>query len=215
MKIGIIGCGGMGTTHYLSLRALAEQEGVEVTCIAECRKEFLDKAASYFPNARTYEYGMDLIKNEELDIVHICLPSYMHAEHAIAALEKGMNVFVEKPVCLTEEDCQALLDAEKRSGKKVMVGQVVRSFKEYKFLKEAYDSGRYGKLKSMVMQRISGDVRWGFENWFQDEKKSGSVVLDLHVHDLDFIRYMLGEPKSMDVKATEFPSGMVNQIVAS
>ena len=215
MKIGIIGCGGMGTTHYLSLRALAEQEGVEVTCIAECRKEFLDKAASYFPNARTYEYGMDLIKNEELDIVHICLPSYMHAEHAIAALEKGMNVFVEKPVCLTEEDCQALLDAEKRSGKKVMVGQVVRSFKEYKFLKEAYDSGRYGKLKSMVMQRISGDVRWGFENWFQDERKSGSVVLDLHVHDLDFIRYMLGEPKSMDVKATEFPSGMVNQIVAS
>lgn len=67
----------------------------------------------------------------------------------------------------------------------------------------------------MVMQRISGDVRWGFENWFQDERKSGSVVLDLHVHDLDFIRYMLGEPKSMDVKATEFPSGMVNQIVAS
>lgn len=59
-----------------------------------------------------------------------------------------------------------------------MVGQVVRSFKEYKFLKEAYDSGRYGKLKSMVMQRISGDVRWGFENWFQDERKSGSVVLD-------------------------------------
>lgn len=58
-------------------------------------------------------------------------------------------------------------------------------------------------------------MRWGFENWFQDERKSGSVVLDLHVHDLDFIRYMLGEPKSMDVKATEFPSGMVNQIVAS
>lgn len=78
MKIGIIGCGGMGTTHYLSLRALAEQEGVEVTCIAECRKEFLDKAASYFPNARTYEYGMDLIKNEELDIVHI-LSSELHA----------------------------------------------------------------------------------------------------------------------------------------
>ena len=169
MKIGIIGCGGMGTTHYLSLRALAEQEGVEVTCIAECRKEFLDKAASYFPNARTYEYGMDLIKNEELDIVHICLPSYMHAEHAIAALEKGMNVFVEKPVCLTEEDCQTLLEAEKRTGKKVMVGQVVRSFEEYKFLKDAYDTKKYGRLKSMVMQRISGDVRWGFENWFHDE----------------------------------------------
>ena len=55
MKIGVIGCGGMGTTHYLSLRALSEQEGVEVTCLSDCRKEFLDKAAAYFPNARTYE----------------------------------------------------------------------------------------------------------------------------------------------------------------
>ena len=215
MKIGVIGCGGMGTTHYLSLRALSEQEGVEVTCLSDCRKEFLDKAAAYFPNARTYEYGMDLIKNEDLDIVHICLPSYLHAGHAVAALEKGMNVFVEKPVCLTEEDCQTLLEAEKRTGKKVMVGQVVRSFEEYKFLKEAYDTKKYGRLKSMVMQRISGDVRWGFEDWFHDEKRSGSVVLDLHVHDLDFLRYMLGEPDSFDVKATAFPSGMINQIITS
>ena len=68
----------------------------------------------------------------------------------------------------------------------------------------------------MVMQRISGDVRWGFENWFQDEKKSGSVVLDLHVHDLDFIRYMLGEPEQHGCeRRRQFPSGMVNQIVAS
>lgn len=62
MKIGVLDGGGMGTTHYLSLRALSEQEGVEVTCLSDCRKEFLDKAAAYFPNARTYEYGMDLIK---------------------------------------------------------------------------------------------------------------------------------------------------------
>ena len=94
-----------------------------------------------------------------------------------------------------------------------MVGQVVRSFEEYKYLKEAYDTEKFGKLKSITMERISGDVKWGFEDWFHNEEKSGSVVLDLHVHDLDFLRYMLGEPDSFQVKASRFESGMINHII--
>lgn len=215
MKIGVIGCGGMGTTHYLSLKELSSQMDVEVTALADCRKEFLDKAAAHFPEAKTYEYGMDLIENEELDVVHICLPSYLHVSHAVAAMEKGINVFVEKPVCLTQEDADKILETEKRTGVKAMVGQVVRCFDEYRYLKQVYDNQTYGKLKSIVMQRVSGDTTWGFEDWFHDEQRSGSVVLDLHVHDLDFLRYMLGEPDSFDVKATAFPSGMINQIITS
>lgn len=215
MKIGVIGCGGMGTTHYLSLKALSSQMDVEVVALADCRKEFLDRAAAYFPKARTYSYGMELIEKETLDVLHICLPSYLHVSHAVAAMEKGMNVFVEKPVCLTEEDAKLILETEKKTGVKAMVGQVVRSFEEYKYLKEVFDKKTYGKLNSVILQRISGDVRWGFEDWFHDEKRSGSVVLDLHVHDVDFLRYMLGEPDSFDVKAVAFESGMINQIITS
>ena len=215
MKVGVIGCGGMGTTHYLALKALSAQMDVEVVALADCRKEFLDKAASYFPEARTYQYGMELIEEETLDVLHICLPSYLHVSHAVAAMEKGMNVFVEKPVCLTEEDAKLILEAEKKTGVKAMVGQVVRSFEEYKYLKEIFDKKTYGKLNSVILQRISGDVCWGFEDWFHDEKRSGSVVLDLHVHDVDFLRYMLGEPDSFDVKAVAFESGMINQIITS
>lgn len=215
MKVGVVGCGGMGTTHYLSLKALSSQMDLEVIALADCRKEFLDKASSYFPEARTYEFGMDLIEKEQLDIVHICLPSYLHVSHAVAAMEKGMNVLVEKPVCLTREDAQLILETEKRTGVKAMVGQVVRSFDEYRYLKQVYENKTFGNLKSIVMQRISGDVRWGFEDWFHDEEKSGSVVLDLHVHDLDFLRYMLGEPDSFDVRATAFDSGMINQIITT
>ena len=116
MKIGLIGCGGMGTTHNLSLKALSGKMDVEVTALADCRQEFLERAAKQWPGAKTYTTGMELLREEELDAVHICLPSYLHAEHAIAAMEKGMDVFLEKPVCLTREDCSRLLEVQKKTG---------------------------------------------------------------------------------------------------
>ena len=93
MKVGVIGCGGMGTTHYLSLKVLSSQMDVEVVALADCREEFLQKAAAEFPEARTYTYGMELIERENLDAVHICLPSYLHTEHAVAAMKRGRMSF--------------------------------------------------------------------------------------------------------------------------
>ena len=215
MKIGLIGCGGMGTTHNLSLKELSKRKDVQVVALADCRPEKLAQAAELWPEAHLYEFGEALLQQETLDAVDICLPSYLHVEHALMALEKGIHVFVEKPVCLTAADCQRLLDAQQASGCKVMVGQVLRSAAEYRFLKDAFDEGRYGSLHSIVMQRISGDVIWGFEDWFHNESKSGSVVLDLHLHDLDFLRWMLGEPDSFSCQAAALNSGMVNQIFVS
>lgn len=215
MKLGLIGCGGMGTTHNLSLKALSARKDVQVVAIAECREEFREKAAKLWPDARLYQWGMDLIEQESLDAADICLPSYEHTRHAVAAMEHGMNVFVEKPVCLTEQDCQMLLDTQSKTGRKVMVGQVLRSADEYRYLKEVFDSKRYGALKSLVMQRIGGDVAWGYQDWFHDETCSGSVVLDLHVHDLDFLRFLIGEPDEISCKATTFKDGMINQIITN
>ena len=202
----------MGTTHNLALKALSSKMDVEVTALADCRSEFLEKAAAQWPNARLYKTGTELLQTESLDSVHICLPSYLHTDHAVEAMDRGFHVFVEKPVCLTEEEAKRLLDAKERNRVQVMVGQVVRSSDEYRYLKDCYETGRYGELKSITMQRISGDAAWGFEDWFHKEDRSGSVVLDLHVHDLDFLRYLLGEPDSFDVRATALASGMINQI---
>lgn len=213
MKIGILGCGGMGTTHCLALKALSEKLDIEVVALADCREEFLEKAFAYWPNARKYALGMDLLHSEELDSVHICLPSYLHVEHSLEAMARGMNVFIEKPVCLTEQDCKRLLEAKEKCSGKVFVGQVVRFFDEYAYLKEVYDSRQLGHLKSIVLQRLSGDVTWGFEDWFHQEEKSGTVVLDLHVHDVDFLRYLLGEPDDVDVAASRNSNGMVTHII--
>lgn len=110
MKVGVIGCGGMGTTHYLSLKALTAIMDLEVVALADSRQEFLEKAQACFPDARVYYNGIELIEKESLDMLHICLPSYLHAEHAIAAMEKKINVFVEKPLCLTNEDAFAVAE---------------------------------------------------------------------------------------------------------
>ncbi|AEV29362.1 putative dehydrogenase [Sphaerochaeta pleomorpha str. Grapes] len=215
LKIGLIGCGGMGSTHNKALKALSQDHAVAVVALADCRKDFLDKAKELWPEATTYSMGFDLIDKEEIDAVHICLPSYLHTDHAIQAMEKGLGVLIEKPVCITEEDCSRLLDAQKRTGAKVMIGQVLRFFEEYKYLKQITETDFYGKLQSIEMGRKGGDVLWGFEDWFHDEKKSGSVMLDLHVHDVDFLQYLLGIPSSISVKAEKLSTGLVNHVITS
>lgn len=215
MNIGILGCGGMGMTHCLALKSLAGHLEIAVTALADCRRHHLEKASACWPEARTYEEGMDLLEQADLDIVHICLPSYLHAGHAVRAMEKGLHVFIEKPVCLTLTDCERLLAAKKNSAGKVFVGQVVRFFDEYMYLKDVCDRKQYGDLKAVTMQRLSGNVTWGFEDWFHQEEKSGTVIMDLHVHDVDFLRYLLGEPDDIRVTARPDQNGMIHHVLAS
>ena len=204
IRVGILGAGIMGSTHIQAVKKLAEwkMKDIAVTAIADRMEERRKKAAQEWPEAAIYEEAEELLEKEELDAVHICLPSYLHAEYAVKAMEKGIPVLLEKPACLSEEECERLLETQKRTGVKVMVGQVLRFFPEYRLLKALYEKKTYGELKGLVMQRLSQNVLWGYQDWFHDEEKSGSVVLDLHIHDADFIRYLLGEPEGIHVTAT-------------
>ena len=212
-KIGIIGCGGMGTTHLLSTKALSSDYAIEVTAVADLQSHCLERAKGIWPGAKTYTEGMELLEQEALDIVLICLPSYLHTQFAVAAMEKGVHVFLEKPVCLQEEDCKKLLEVQSKTDAKVLIGQVVRVFAEYRYLKELVDKGTYGKLRSISMWRLSGMVDWGYRNWFRTLELSGSVVMDLHIHDVDFLRYLLGEPDQVQVNARKNAEGMPEQVV--
>lgn len=213
MRVGIIGCGGMGVTHMLSLKALAADYKIEVAAIADVREAAREKALSIWTEAVAFQEGMELLERAEVEMVLICLPSYLHTKYAVQAMKRGLNVFLEKPVCLKEEDCRLLLKAQEETGARVLVGQVVRMMDEYRYLKELITSKAYGKLQSLALWRLSGMVDWGFENWFRDLERSGSVVLDLHIHDVDFLRYILGEPDSVRVNARKNQEGMPEQIV--
>lgn len=159
IRVGLIGCGFMGGMHAACYAALAEL-GVKVTAIADDRPEFLAQMKEQ-TDAQTYESGMALIEQADVDVVDICLPTYLHTAHACAAMEKGRDVFCEKPVCLTEEDMQALLETKKRTGCKVMVGQAIRLWDEYAWLKKTVDAGTYGRVLSGVFQRVFVAPRLG------------------------------------------------------
>jgi len=214
MRIGFIGVGGMGYTHLLCLQEIASKEDIFVSAIADKRKERQEMAEKIFPDAQIYTDGIELLEKENLDTVFIIAPSYEHFSLMKKAMEKKLSIFCEKPVCLSLKDCDALVAMEKGYTKPICIGQVVRHMPEYRFLKSYIESGKYGKLLDLSFERLSGDVSWGYEDWFHDEKKSGSVILDLHIHDLDFMRFVLGEPlKAEVIHFTKFESGMVNHVL--
>lgn len=213
LRVGLIGCGGMGSLHAECWLALGDV--AQLVAIADLDATKIKKYADR-SGAKMYENGMELLAEAEVDVVDICLPTCLHAEHAVAAMQKGYHVFVEKPVCLHEKEAELLLKTQKETGVMVQVGQVIRFWDEYVWLKKEIENGTYGKVLSGSFFRLSPPPRWAWENWYQDYTKCGTVALDLHVHDADFIRYMMGkEPQQVDARAVRDADGVIQQIVAT
>jgi predicted dehydrogenase len=126
--------------------------------------------------------------------VDICLPTYLHATYAIEALEAGHHVLCEKPMALTLEDADRMIDASERAGRRLMIAQCIRFWPEYMYLRQAVREGTYGKLLSLNMYRIGGRPVRSWENWFLDPARSGGPIRDLHIHDVDYVHSLLGIP---------------------
>lgn len=208
LKVGLIGCGFMGGMHSACYKVI---DGVKIVAVADVRSEKAQEVAKQH-GAEIFATGEELIEKADVDIIDICLPTYLHTAHAVLAMKKGRNVFIEKPVCLTKEEGELLLKTQKETGAKVQVGQVIRLWDEYKWLKEKADAKEYGEIKSAVFKRLSNTPTWGWENWLHIPEKSGSVALDLHIHDVDFMRYMMGEPDSFTSAAQRNEKGIIEQI---
>ncbi len=194
IKIGLIGCGFMGAMHANSYNII---DGVQVTAVADIRREKAEELAK-ISGAEIYADGMSLIENADVDAIDICLPTFLHTEHAIAAMHKVKNVFIEKPVAFTPEECDRLLAAQKETGAGVQVGQVVRFWDEYVYLKDAIDTKKYGNVINAVFRRLSPRPTWTWENWDLEPKRSGGAALDLHVHDTDYMLYAFGRPNNFN-----------------
>ena len=193
LRVGVVGCGRISVMHFLPIKALRQSE---LVACCDIKKERADEASEKYGCNAYYDYR-EMLAKEQLDVIHICLPHYLHVPVSMYAMEHGVNVLSEKPMALNSADCEEMLRTARECGRKLMIGQCLRFEPSYLYLKQCIDSGCFGRLKNLFMDRLSVHPMWGFEQWYTKTEKSGGCILDLHIHDIDMARFLLGEPESV------------------
>ena len=203
LRVGLLGMGMMGEFHA---QKYGQLPNVQVTAIADVDAERLEKARGVAGNlAREgadaelrdiarYPDASTLIREAKVDVIDVCLPSFLHAQYTIDALEAGRHVLCEKPMALNVEDADRMLAAADSASRTLMIAQCVRFWPEYMYLRQTVEQGTYGALLSLHMSRLGGRPIWSWEQWFLDPARSGAAVYDLHIHDVDYVHSLLGLP---------------------
>ena len=217
LKVGIIGCGNIGVDAHLAAydKIKSENGPVEVVAVCDELQVRLDEVREKGHDFREYRSVDEMLKAEQgkLDYVDICLPTYLHAEVAIKAMEMGYNVLSEKPMAINVEQAQAMVDASKRTGKKLMIAYCNRFYKGARFIKDIVDSGELGKPLYAEFRHMGGSIRPSGRNknkWFWDKNLSGGATLDYHIHNVDVIRWMFGMPNAVSVAGISTGDAAVN-----
>lgn len=179
IRIGLIGPGGMGTVH---LRNYEHIEGARVVAVCAHSPASAERAGAE---------GVD-----------ICTPTYTHPEHVKNALLHDKHVICEKPLALHAADARELFAMARERGKRLFVAQVLRYSTPAAVLRELVQSGEYGRMLDAQFLRLSACPRWSKSGWLFRREQSGHIPFDLHIHDLDLILSLWGEPESVSYTST-------------
>ena len=221
LRIGIVGLGFMGRMHY---RCWREVGGAEVVAVCDKRVNKGEEARLGEVNIAGAEgevngeklkiYGdwKEMLREEELDAVSITVPTYLHRQYTEDALGTGWHVLCEKPMALSWGDSQRMVKAAEKSGRVLQVGQCLRFWPEYVKAREIAQGGEYGKVLGLSMRRVGSAPSWG-EGWFGDDKLSGGMMLDLHIHDADYAQCLLGVPRAVRSVGHKGGDGSVRHVV--
>jgi len=215
MNIGIVGVGGIAGAHLGGYRKI---DNAQITALCDIIPERASGTTHESAlnigtvgggtalQVKSYLDYREFVRDPDIEMVDVCLPTDLHAEVTIAALEAGKHVLCEKPMALNVEDCDRMIAAANASGRSLMIAQCIRFWPEYAVVKELVDSGKYGKVTSALFRRLSGLPKWS--EWFPKPERSGGAILDLHIHDVDFINYLLGLPKRVVAVGVEDEHGI-------
>jgi predicted dehydrogenase len=205
IRVGMIGIGFIGWIHWLAYHRLG---GAKVVAISESIPERLagdwrNIKGNFGPpgeqvdlsGINTYANLDDLLRDPQVELVDITLPTFLHADIAVRALEAGKHVFCEKPMALRLADCERMVAAAKQANRLLMIGHVLPFFPEYEWARKVISSGDYGKVRGGAFRRIISDPTW-IKNFWSPER-IGGPMLDLHIHDAHFIRLIFGMPQEV------------------
>lgn len=191
LKIGIIGCGGIA--NFKHMPNLAKLDNVEMVAFCDIIPERAEKAVEDFgtEDARAYSDYTEMLSKETLDIVHVCTPNNAHSPATVAALEAGAHVMCEKPMAKTSEGARKMLEAAKRTGKKLTIGYQNRFRQDSIYLKKVCERGDLGDIyfaKAHAIRRRAVPT-WGV--FLKGEEQGGGPLIDIGTHALDLTLWMM------------------------
>lgn len=199
MKVGIVGAGGMGGVHARQYGKMPDVEASFYEVDPERAKAYSERTG-----LRPIESFEKLVA--ESDVVDVCLPTDLHLDFGLKVIAAGKALFLEKPVAGTFEDGMKLHDAAEKAGVPYMPGQVVRYFPEFAAGKARVSEGTVGQAFAARTYR-GGLAPTGSGSWFMDHSRSGGVLLDLAIHDFDWLRWTFGEAQMVNARSLGAASG--------
>ncbi|UJF32512.1 Gfo/Idh/MocA family protein [Paenibacillus hexagrammi] len=203
-RIGVIGCGGIANgKHMPSLKKLKQ---VQMVAFCDIEEERAHKAAAEYgtEGSQVYTDYRELLQDGTIDIVHVCTPNDSHAEIAIAALEAGKHVMCEKPMAKTAADAKAMMEAARRTGKKLTIGYNNRFRPDSQHLKKLCEEGELGHIyyaKAHAIRRRAVPT-WGV--FLDEDKQGGGPLIDIGTHALDLTLWMMNNYKPKVVLGTSY-----------
>ncbi|TCZ77779.1 Gfo/Idh/MocA family oxidoreductase [Paenibacillus albiflavus] len=203
-RIGIIGCGGIANGKHMP--SLAKLANVEMVAFCDIIREKAEKAAAQFgsADAKVYEDYKELLADETIDIIHVCTPNDSHAVISIAGLESGKHVMCEKPMAKTAADARRMVEAAKKSDKKLTIGYQNRYRSDSQYLKAMCNDGELGEIyfaKAHAIRRRAVPT-WGV--FLDEEKQGGGPLIDIGTHALDLTLWMMDNYKPKVVLGSAF-----------
>jgi predicted dehydrogenase len=208
--VGVIGLGFMGRTHLAAWQAAGRAgRACRLVAVADRERARLDGRAQASGNLATGASEVlfdpqtlftttdarELLARPEVQALSICTPTDTHVELALAALEAGKHVLVEKPVALRAADVARLADAARAARTLCMPAHCMRFWPGWDWLQSRVSDGSLGAVKSAVFQRLGTRPQWS--SFYQDSVRSGGALVDLHIHDADFVRWLFGDPEEV------------------
>lgn len=181
IKVGVIGVGSMGQNHA---RIYSGLDYVELVCISDANQEQGEKIAKRF-KTKYYQDYKEMLSNEKLDLVSIVVPSNLHKEVAIEVLNRKINTLLEKPIALNEEEAKEIISAASKNNTKLAIGHIERFNPAIIELKKRLEKKELGEIYKIDVQRIGP---------FPVRITDVGVIIDIAVHDLDIIDYLI-KPK--------------------
>ena len=211
VRVGVIGLGFMGGVHLRALRA-AEAAGAPVRTVAVWDRHPERRAGGggvsgnitstegeplYDPTkvrvSTTLETFLD---DPDLDLVSICTPTDTHIPLMEAVIDAGKHVIIEKPVALDANEIERVSARAKEARVIVCPAMCMRFWPAWPWLKEAITDERYGALQSLHLLRVGGAPQWS-SDFYLDPTRSGDAIVDLHIHDVDFVHWLFGPPRAV------------------